>query len=266
MKLFISADIGGTCGIAASPEANPDCPRDYAPFQQQMTREAAAACRGALKAGADDILVRDAHGTARNIDPAGLPLQAKVLRGWTGDPLLMMSGIDQAPFDAAFFTGYHAWAGSSGNPLAHTENGQNEYILLNGEPMSEFLMNAYTAAYYDVPVAMITGDAAICEHAKSHIPAITTVPVHQGRGGAVTALHPQQAQDAIERAAEEAFARREACRFSLPKAFKAVVRFRLHQNSYAKQFYPGAWLEQEKNVCFETTDWYEMLRFFHFVL
>ena len=33
-----------------------------------------------------------------------------------------------------------------------------------------------------------------------------------------------------------------------------------------RNVYPGAVLEGEKNVCFSSDDWYEMLRFFHFVL
>ena len=52
MKVFLSADIEGTCGICAWPETDRATPFDYTPFQQQMTREVAAACRGALAAGA----------------------------------------------------------------------------------------------------------------------------------------------------------------------------------------------------------------------
>ena len=46
MKIFLSADIEGTCGICAWPETERATPFDYTPFQQQMTREVAAACRG----------------------------------------------------------------------------------------------------------------------------------------------------------------------------------------------------------------------------
>lgn len=266
MNVFISADIEGTCGIVADAEANPDMPRDYGTFSQRMTREAAAACRGALAAGASGILVRDAHGPARNIDPAGLPEGVNMLKGWTGDPLVMMSGIDEAPYDAAFFTGYHAWAGSGGNPLAHTINGQNEYILINGRQASEFLINAYTAAYYHVPVVMITGDDAICAYAREIVPAITTVAVHRTRGGGVFALHPADAEKQIQASAEAALGRREDCRLQLPERFDVSVRFRRQQVAYAKQFYPNARLTDSKTVSFSSDDWYEVLRFFHFVL
>ena len=45
-----------------------------------------------------------------------------------------------------------------------------------------------------------------------------------------------------------------------------AIRFREHQTAYSKSFYPGARLEDEKNVVFASGDWYEMLRFAHFVL
>ena len=73
MKVFLSADMEGTCGIVSWNETERSMPGDYTPMQKQMTREVAAACRGALAAGAEEVLVKDAHDTARNIDPTGLP-------------------------------------------------------------------------------------------------------------------------------------------------------------------------------------------------
>ena len=56
---------------------------DYAPYQKQMSREVAAACRGALSAGAEGVLVKDAHDSARNIDPTVLPRGARIHRAWS---------------------------------------------------------------------------------------------------------------------------------------------------------------------------------------
>ena len=132
MKVFLSADMEGTCGIVAWPETERSTPMDYAPYQKQMSREVAAACRGALSAGAEDVLVKDAHDSARNIDPTVLPRGARIHRAWSGDPLSMMTGLNQETFDAVFFTGYHAWAGCPGNPLSHTMNLKNDHVTLNG--------------------------------------------------------------------------------------------------------------------------------------
>lgn len=133
MNLFISSDIEGTCGIAAWSETEPGRPDgDYAYFKQQMSREVAAACRGALAAGGERILVKDAHDSARNIDPSVLPEEVQINRGWAGDVYSMMSGIQHGDWDAAVFTGYHAAACCDGNPLSHTMNTSVDYVEING--------------------------------------------------------------------------------------------------------------------------------------
>lgn len=60
VKVFVSADIEGVCGATAWDEARKESPA-YREFQRQMNREVAAACDGALAAGAADIVVKDAR-------------------------------------------------------------------------------------------------------------------------------------------------------------------------------------------------------------
>ena len=90
--------------------------------------------------------------------------------------------------------------------------------------------------------------------------------VNEGRGGAVTAVHPEEAIEAIRAGAETALQRAADCMVPMPDHFEAVIRFRRHEDAYAGHFYPGAALGDEKNVCFASEDWFEILRFFHFVL
>ena len=193
MKVFISADIEGTCGITDWAETERCTMDDYKPFQKQMTREVKAACKGALDAGVGEIFLKDAHDSARNIDAAELPECIRILRGWTGDPLSMMSGLDRDDYGAVLFTGYHAWASCPGNPLSHTMNLRNEHVLLNGVRASEFLINAYTAGYYGVPAVFLSGDEELCAFAREFIPEIVTVPVNRGVGGGVISIHPDVA-------------------------------------------------------------------------
>ena len=80
MRVFISADIEGTCGITDWAETERSTPDDYKPFQKQMTREVKAACKGALDAGAEGILLKDAHDSARNIGVSALPEKVPDLR------------------------------------------------------------------------------------------------------------------------------------------------------------------------------------------
>lgn len=266
MKIFLSADMEGTCGIVSWPETERSTPMDYAPMQKQMTREVSAACTGALSAGAKEVLVKDAHDSARNLDPAGLPRSTRISRAWSGDLLSMMSGLNQEHFDAVIFTGYHAWAGCPGNPMSHTMNGRNNRVTLNGVPCSEFLINSYTAGYFGVPVVMVTGDRTLCEFAKELIPGITTVPVNEGRGGGSTSIHPDEAVEQIQAAAAQAVKNVEGCQVPMPAHFHMEIDFVKHHVAYSRSFYPGAMLKDDKVVCFDHDDWYEMLRFCHFVL
>ena len=77
MKLFLSADIEGTTGITRWEETENGHSR-YPYFANQMTREVAAACEGAMRAGVTDILIKDAHDSACNLIPNLLPEETRL--------------------------------------------------------------------------------------------------------------------------------------------------------------------------------------------
>ena len=130
MKLFSSADIEGTTGIVLWDETTNGHPR-YPYFAEQMTREVAAACEGAAAAGADDILIKDAHDSACNLIPALLPEEVRIFRGWGCDIMSMMAGLERG-CGGVFFTGYHSAAGMDTNPLSHTMNTKVASVRING--------------------------------------------------------------------------------------------------------------------------------------
>ena len=167
-KIFLSADIEGTCGIAHWDETSKGH-ADYPAFAQQMTREVAAACEGALSAGCTELLVKDAHDSACNLIPDQLPEEVKLFRGWGSDPKGMVAGLD-GTYDGVFFTGYHSGAGMDTNPLAHTMNRQNNYVKINGIICPELMINSLTAAQEGVPVRLGTGDKGLCEWVKKMNP------------------------------------------------------------------------------------------------
>ncbi len=80
MKIFISADIEGITGVTHWDETE-KTKSDHKEFAHQMTLEVKAACEGAIDAGADEIWIKDAHDTARNIDHNLLPRNTKLIRG-----------------------------------------------------------------------------------------------------------------------------------------------------------------------------------------
>ncbi len=266
-KIFLSCDIEGTAGICAWDETEWGDPRNEY-FRAQMSREASSACLGALDAGADEIFVKDAHDSARNLDPKLLPKEAKLLRGWAGNMLSMMAGIDSMPFDAAMMTGYHACAGNDGNPLSHTmSSGRIDHVTINGIQASEFIINAYTAAYFGVPTCFVSGDASLCRSAKEFIPAITTVETNEGIGSAVVSIHPDLSCEKIREGVKVALSGDlSLCMPEKPEIYKIEIGYHKHQEAHAKSFYPGAVAKGSCALTFEHTDYLECLRLFHFVL
>ncbi len=267
MKLFISSDIEGTAGIAAWDET--DATKQgpgYERFRLAMTKEVAAACEGAQAAGANDILVKDAHHTGLNIEHAMLPRGVRLNRGWSGSPLCMMDGLDES-FGAAALTGYHSPALGAGSPLSHTMSGNVDVLLINGVPASEFTISAYTAGMLGVPLVFLSGDAALCALAREMIPAITAVAVSTGGGNAVTGMHPAEACDAIRdgmRAALAGDVRR--CTVDMPARFDVEVRYKNHHMAFNNAFFPAARQADARSVAFTAEDFMEVLRFFHFCL
>ena len=267
MKLFISSDIEGTSGIAAWDETDgTKLTAAYERFRIAMTNEVAAACEGAQAAGANDILVKDAHHTALNIEHAMLPRGVRLNRGWSGSPLCMMDGLDES-FGAAALTGYHSPALGAGNPLSHTMAEGVDALLVNGALASEFAVSAWTVGMLGVPLVFLSGDAALCTLAKEMIPAITTVATSTGRGNANTGVHPADACDAIRdgmRAALSTDVRR--CAVEMPARFDVEVRYKHHHAAFKNAFYPGAKQVDARSVTFAADNFMDVLRFFQFCL
>ena len=153
MKIYISVDMEGITGVSHWDEVDHNKP-SYSYFQEQMSKEVAAACEGAFLAGAKEIFVKDAHYSARNIIPSFLPKNVKIIRGWSGHPSSMVQELN-SKFDALLMVGYHSKAGSGGNPLAHTlSSSKIERIILNDRPASELLLHGTIASKYHVPLVL----------------------------------------------------------------------------------------------------------------
>jgi len=265
LKIYITADIEGVTGAAHWDETDHKN-ADYAAFREQMTAEVAAACEGALNAGATDVWVRDAHWSARNIIAAKLPREVRLVREWSGHPFCMMQELDET-FHAALAIGYHARAGSDGSPLAHTMTGNVIYLKINDQYVSEFMVAAYTAGLVGVPVVFLSGDAAICQEAQAFIPGLATVAVKHGVGNATVNIHPHLAVERI-RAGVEAALKTDVskCRVPRPDHFSVEMRYRNHADAYHAGFFPGVRVMGPHTVGFEADDYFEVLRFFAFCL
>lgn len=266
MKVFISADIEGVAGISNWIEARDAYP-EYAYFADQMSREVAGACEASNKAGAEEILIKDAHGTARNINPRLLPKNAKLISGWSGHPFRMVQELDET-FDALVFVGYHTFAGANGNPLAHTINSSKiDYIKLNGEYCSEFLMNSYVGAYLGVPIVFLSGDGQICEEAKSLNEDITTVETNVGKGNSSISINPDKSVELIKKGVETSLSGNlKNKKLELPKNFKVEISYKEHGDAYRNSFYPGAKQTGARTIYFEDQDYFNIMTAFSFLI
>jgi len=204
-EFFISIDMEGISGIVGGGMTGSD-PKEYEVGRRLMAGDLNAAIEGALEAGAEEIVVSDAHGWMTNIQPEEVHEAAHLIRG-SPKPDLMMSGISDG-FDAALYVGYHAMKGTENGVLAHTISGGTvDGVFINGRETGEFGLNAALAGWHGVPSVFIAGDAAVAAEARSFVPNIRAAVVKWGVSRvAAKCLHPKRARALIKRTVTEALA------------------------------------------------------------
>jgi len=262
LKVLISVDMEGITAIVSADECNPKAGDDYQYFRKIMTLEANAAIEGALAAGATEIVVRDAHGSGRNILPDLLHKSALLLRDWSFGPKEMMEGIDET-FGAAVFIGYHASAGRPNANLEHTWSGRITDVKLNGVSLPEAGLNALVAGYFNVPVVFISGDQAVCDQAKGLFGEIESVAVKKGIGAATLSLHPEIAGQMIKVGVEKAIRNRGKYKpYKLMPPYRLVLTLKDEKMVDNGQYYPGARRTGDWELTYESSDLMGVLKAF----
>jgi D-amino peptidase len=264
LKVFISVDMEGVCGVVHWEDVSRDG-KDYGLFRRLMTEEANAAIEGALEAGATEILVRDSHGSGRNILPDLIHPKAELIRDWANSPLSMMEGIDET-FDAVIFIGYHARANTPDATLDHTMSSSAVYdVTLNGKKMPEAGINAYIAGNFGVPVVLVAGDKAICRQATELFGEVETAAVKEGIGNAAKMLHPIKARELIKQKTMEALNRLNDFKpFTFTPPYTLEITFRNEERAAIASWLPGAKRTTSTSVSYTSDDWMDVLRFFMF--
>ena len=206
MRVFLSSDIEGSAGISDWDQVRIGEP-EFETGRELLLAEVNAAIDGAAAAGAEHVLVNDAHSTMHNLRPERLRHGASYLSG-AHKPLYMMEGLD-ASYGAVFMVAYHGSIGAERAILSHTYNpGAVWEVQLNGIPVGESALNALVALHYRVPVALITGDAATAEEARPFMPGIETVVVKRSiTRSAAESVHPERARELIRDGAARALGR-----------------------------------------------------------
>ncbi|GLZ15133.1 D-aminopeptidase [Actinomadura sp. NBRC 104425] len=205
MKVFISVDMEGVSGLT-DPEEMRAPGRGYERGCELMTADANAAVRAAYDAGADTVVVTDAHGMGRNLRADLIDRRCTLVRG-PYKPMRMAEGLD-ASFDVALYVGYHARAGTPRGVLNHTWMGREIHnVYLNGEVAGEIRLMAAYAGTLGVPVGLVAGDQAACDEAREVLGDVTTVAVKKGSDRyAAELVPPARAQEMIYEGARRALA------------------------------------------------------------
>ena len=100
-----------------------------------------------------------------------------------------MEGLDDT-FDAIVFVGYHAKADAPRGLFAHTGSGIVRDLQINGRSVGEGGMNAALAAWYGVPVVVVSGDDVAIAEVKESVPGVRGVVVKRAINVRAVELKP----------------------------------------------------------------------------
>ncbi|WP_214104639.1 M55 family metallopeptidase [Acrocarpospora catenulata] len=262
MRVYLSVDMEGVTGLT-DPEEMHAGGRGYERGCELMTADANAVIDGVYAAGADTVLVNDAHGSTKNLRIDLLDTRATLIRG-PGKPHRMGQGLT-GEFAAACLVGYHARAGVQHGVLNHTWMGKEiQNVYLNDEICGETRLVAGFAGSMGVPVALVTGDEAVCEEAAQLLGEVETVAVKKGIDRfAAELLPPTVAQERIRGGAARALNR--LADFS-PYAVEPPYRLGVEWNSTAIAagcaLIPGNRQLGPRHTEFSTDDYHEVMALF----
>jgi D-amino peptidase len=275
VKVLISADMEGTCGVVSwvhvmPPEygGEPSSQVEYDRARLRMTREVNAAIEGALAGGADEVIVNDSHDGMRNLVPEELHPECRFIAG-NDKPLGMMQGIELEGIGAVFYTGYHAKAGTPNAPLAHTWTGWINDVRVNGLSTGEFGINAIVAGHFGVPVTLVTGDIRAVEQVQALLgDQVQGAVVKEGLSTfAAISLHPTKAQALIRERAEAAVKSAATAKpWALPADPVIEVEFDHQTRADQATYIPGVERGGERFVTFRPTDGIDFIHTFRAIV
>ena len=179
MKIFIMTDLEGPSGVVARPCSDGRLGHEivnYAAAGELLTGEVNACADGLVAGGATEIVAIDGHGGGNAFVHAHL--HPKVSAGSLGGAMYPRTFGMGPGYAAAMQLGAHAMNGRTGF-LNHTfSGGALAEMRLNGELIGEVGIEILLAAYFGVPTALVSGDAAACKEALDflgfEIPTVAT--------------------------------------------------------------------------------------------
>jgi D-amino peptidase len=269
MRVLIISDMEGVAGITKWAQTTGG-ESLYEEGRKLYTQEINAAARGAFAAGATEVVAMDCHGAGKDwsfnslipedLDPR---LDFVVQHEWTEYTELLEQGCD-----AALFVGMHAMAGTADGGMNHTVSGTEWHTLrFNGTAVGETGINAALCGTWKCPVALVTGDEAVCREARELLgDGLTTVAVKRSLGR-YSARHvsPTRARQMIEEGTRNALGDLSAVRPYDPGR-PCEVRVELGATDHAEQFrhHPVVEIVDSRTIASRADDWWTAWRQFYF--
>jgi len=221
--VFISADMEGISGVVGSDQLSAGG-AEYDRSRRLMADDVNAAIRGARAGGATRIVVNDSHGSMQNLRIEDLEDGVQLI-SHSFKRYGMMEGLDDS-FDAAIFIGYHTRAGSPAGIFAHTGSGTVRDVRVNGQSLGEGGLNTLVAAWYGVPLVLVTGDDAAVDEVGRIAPGVRKVTVKRAINPRAAELRPLvDVHREIEREAREAVAAAARLEPRREKTYTVEVQF-----------------------------------------
>jgi len=173
MKAFISVDMEGMPYVVIPGHLGLKGTL-YSEARKIATKVTLTVAEELNKNGFEEIVVADSHGPMVNLLVEDLPEYVEIVRGFPR-PVSMVAGVEGC--EIALFLGYHAKFGTSKSTFDHTYSGGSiNKVKVNGVEVSEFLLNAYAAGDYKVPVVLVAGEAQLLkDDVKKYEPWAETV-------------------------------------------------------------------------------------------
>jgi D-amino peptidase len=242
MKAFISVDMEGMPYVVIPGHLNLKGAL-YEEARKIATKITLITAEELHKNGFDEVVVADSHGPMVNLHVDELPEYVEIIRGYPR-PLSMVAGVEDC--DAALFLGYHAKFGTTKSTFDHTYSGASIHKLeVNGTEVSEFLLNAYAAGEYNVPVILVAGEAQLLkDDVKRYAPWAKTVALKHSLSR-VSARSPsmikieKELRQAVKSAAV-IFKQKKAKPLTTPKPVKMGVTFNASHFADVAELLPSA--------------------------
>lgn len=208
MRVLIMSDMEGVSGIVVWQQVTGGDPM-FEECRRLYTEEINAAVRGALAAGATEIVAVDCHGAGggwsfNSFVPELLHPACDWVahHTWSRYTELLEQGCD-----AALMVGMHARAGTPDGVLCHTISTVTwRNLWFNDDLVGELGINAALCGHYGCPVALVTGDEAVCREGREILgDGPTYVAVKKGLSRfSARQIPPVRARQMIEEGAKHA--------------------------------------------------------------